>query len=505
MADLVAAGLLATRQPTVLVDGRRGRRRRHRHRPAGRAQLRTRPRDRVGGDDARRTATASTGASTTSPTPTCPRHGRRRPTSARQDVVASSSGGYADVLGPVRPEQHPYAAFDDSVFTSWVDRSAARPDRAVDRGPLRQPGRGRAARPHLRPVRRVRAARSRVTTDDGEVEAGVDVQGSARGVELPAGETTSLRITLSDVRGKRYAGAAGRREPGGPGGTPLAAPARSGRRRHRRPPVRRATASCLSAARTRTVVRAVAPAGDTGDDPASSAPCRSSEPGAWQVAGRAVATNGGDLERLFAPLDPRRVAVSATSTYAGDPAVVGARAYDGRRGHRLVRLAGGPGPGTRPDLAAAADDPLGHRRCWTRDSRDGCRLALLVDPLNGDDPQLVATSGPDAGTLEPVRTDRLRVAASGGTGTRASASPSSPSRAWQGCGTARPRHPDRDRVRVRPGGGRRWAHGRDAGPRHAGRRRRRAGARGACLRGRDAGPHRRRPAPRRRQPRRASR
>ena len=34
-------------------------------------------------------------------------------------VVASSSAGYADILGPVRPEQHPYAAFDRSIYTAW--------------------------------------------------------------------------------------------------------------------------------------------------------------------------------------------------------------------------------------------------------------------------------------------------------------------------------------------------------------------------------------------------
>ncbi len=35
-------------------------------------------------------------------------------------ITASTSGGYADVLGPIRQDEHPYAAFDASGFTAWT-------------------------------------------------------------------------------------------------------------------------------------------------------------------------------------------------------------------------------------------------------------------------------------------------------------------------------------------------------------------------------------------------
>ena len=50
------------------------------------------------------------------------------------------------------------------------------------------------------------------------------------------------------------------------------------------------------------------------------------------------------------------VKVTATSTFAGDPAVVAANAFDGRHGHRVVLLAAGRCSWAAALLAEAAGD-----------------------------------------------------------------------------------------------------------------------------------------------------
>jgi arabinofuranan 3-O-arabinosyltransferase len=129
----------------------------------------------------------------------------------------------------------------------------------------------------------------------------------------------------------------------------------------------------------------------------------------WRLAGRAVATNGPSLDELFAPLSQRFVRLSATSTFAGDPAVAAANAFDRRadtswyaspldsapalqlswRGQRTIREV----------LAILEPGAPG-----------GLPAAFLVDPMTGDgDLQLVTTRGPDAGAMKPVHTNRLRI------------------------------------------------------------------------------------------------
>ncbi|ROR91415.1 alpha-(1-_3)-arabinofuranosyltransferase domain-containing protein [Nocardioides aurantiacus] len=413
VADLVASGLLASDQPTVLVGADQ------------RADVVTDTRQRVERSFGRVHATVS-GAMTAQDRfrvdrrehdftdPDVPTAQTTATYVGAQDVVASSSGGYADVLGPVRPEQHPYAAFDDSGFTSWAT--------APLRDPTGQWIEVRFGSPvELGPVALtfdhfdgavVRTVR--LSTDAGRVAARVDAEGAARDVELPEGRTSRLRITLDDVRGTRAQ-------------VRLADVSLEGRevRRSLRLPgrVTAGTAVHLSAEEPRRACvtlerglsceqrRQLVTPETTGFDRT----LQVTEPGTWEVGGSVVATNGPALERLFAPLDPRRVSVTATSTYAGDPAVVPANALDGRRGTGWLASPLDPAPA----LALTWQRPRTIRsvEALLEPGQPG-RLpeALLVDPLNGEEPQLVATSGPDAGTLEPFRTRRLRIAASGGTG-----------------------------------------------------------------------------------------
>lgn len=331
-----------------------------------------------------------------------------------QDVVASSSGGYADVLGPVRPEEHPYAAFDDSAFTAWATAPLREPEGQwveVRLGSPTEVGRVSLTFDHFTGavVRSVR-----LTTDAGTVEARVDADGAARDVELPGGSTSRVRVTLLDVAGGRSQVRLSdvRLEDHDVRRT-LRVPGQVGPRTSVHLSAEEPRRACVPLARGLSCEqrRQLVTLETTGFDRT----LRVTGAGTWDVAGRVVATDGPALERLFAPLDPRQVSVTATSTYAGDPAVVPARAFDARRDTGWHASPLDPAPA----LALTWKRPRTIRsvQALLEPGQPG-RLpdALLVDPLNGDEPQLVATSGPGAGTLVPFRTTRLRVAPSGGTG-----------------------------------------------------------------------------------------
>ena len=130
----------------------------------------------------------------------------------------------------------------------------------------------------------------------------------------------------------------------------------------------------------------------------------------WQLHGRAVATDGVGLEQLFAPLSELQVRVEASSTYAGDPAVVGANAYDGRDDTSWYASPFDDNPALqltwkRPRTITSVEAVLG------ADQPGELPEAIVVDPLDGSDPQLVATTGDRAGMMNPVRTHRLRISA----------------------------------------------------------------------------------------------
>ena len=332
-----------------------------------------------------------------------------------QDVVASSSGGYADVLGPVRPEEHPYAAFDGSPFTAWATaplRDPAGEWVEVRFGSPVDVGAVSLTFDHFTGavVRSVR-----FTTDAGEQSARVDDEGAVRDVVLPPGTTSRLRVTVEDVTGGgaqvrladvRIEGQEVRRSLLLPGRVSAGTAVHLSAEEPRRACV--ALARGLSCEQRRQLVTPET----TGFDRS----LRVEEAGTWEVGGRVVATDGPALERLFTSLDPRRVRVTATSTYAGDPAVVAANAFDGRL--RTSWYASPLDPAPALALRWRGQRTIRSVEALLRDGRPG-RLppALLVDPQNGrDEPQLVATTGPGAGRMTPVRTDRLRVAASGGTG-----------------------------------------------------------------------------------------
>ena len=330
-------------------------------------------------------------------------------------VTASSSAGYADIIGPVRPEQAPYAAFDDSGLTAWVSAPLS--------SPVGQWIETRFAEHEL--VRRVSmwfdtsggadVTKVRLSTDAGSVTVPVGEDGRAQDVELPEGGTTSVRMAVLEAQGGNsqvrlvdfdIAGHELRRGLRVPGTVDPGTSVYLAAEAPRRACVPTATAvSCEQSRQAQTPET-------TGFD-------RTIDVGApvrWRLAGRAVATNGPALDELLAPLSRRFVRLSATSTFAGDPAVAAANAFDRRAPTSWYA--------SPLDSAPALQLSWRHQRTIrevlaTLAPGAPGRLpsAFVVDPMTGDgDQQLVNTSGPDAGAMKPVRTDRLRVSVLPNTG-----------------------------------------------------------------------------------------
>ncbi len=325
-------------------------------------------------------------------------------------ITASSSRGYADILGPVLPEEHPYAAFDSSGFTAWGTAPFTDPegqwievqlDGTIDPGPVDLA---------FDKVSGADVSEVRLTTDAGSEIVQVAADGTADDIDLPGTSTSRIRLTvvktragISQVRLTNFAIEDHRitRSLLVPGAV------RAGTTVHlTSEPTRRACVSTGSGVACNSDWQRESPEGAGFDRTISVA-----EAGAWRITGRAVATNGQATAQLFAPVSGDEVKVTATSTFAGDPAVVAANVFDARTDTSWYAS----------PLDPAAGVQLSWRKARTirsvtavlgQDQPGDLPEVLVVDPLTkGSEPQLVATSGDRAGVMTPVRTNRLRVTA----------------------------------------------------------------------------------------------
>ena len=256
------------------------------------------------------------------------------------EVTASTSEGYAEQLGAVRPEFGPHAAFDGSRATAWHSGSLRRPDRqwlqldltgaetTVNGGVL-------SVRLDLEPpAARVTRLRVAYDTAEGPVSAVLGVPESGL-VLAPVPPADVRRVRLSAVGVTGAESAFGRVmisevtvpgiEPGR--STVLPAPLRSGDSLALRlDPPRRA---CLDVG--------LGPVCDpTGTRPGEDAgrldrTVQVEEAGEWRVSGTVVAVPGPASAALLEPLDGR-ARVRTRSVLGDDPAVSGAFAYDGNVG-----------------------------------------------------------------------------------------------------------------------------------------------------------------------------
>lgn len=255
-------------------------------------------------------------------------------------VTASSSEGYAEELGAVRPELGPAAALDGDLGTRWHSGTLRRPDRQWWQVDLTgAPGAGEALAGRVvairlqlgQPAARVSRLRVTFTTQDGSVTS---VYGVPRdGVVLaPAPRSTVRTVRLSVVEAIGAEAELGRvmlREVELAGVEPgrslaLTRPLRGGA----------SLALRLEPPRRPCVDLGYGPVCDLGDArPAEDAgrldrTFEVGSAGEWELAGHVVAAPGAAASRLLEPLDGR-VAARASSVLGGDPAVSAQFAVDG--------------------------------------------------------------------------------------------------------------------------------------------------------------------------------
>jgi arabinofuranan 3-O-arabinosyltransferase len=324
-------------------------------------------------------------------------------------ITASSSTGYADVLGPVRPEEHPYAAFDQSIYTAWASDPLSRPEGQWIEVRFDEPVAAEQVRLTFDTFTGAEVTSVRLATEDRSMVADVPPNGTVTAAELDDPSARLLRVTvLAAVGDRRQVRLSDVRIAGHDVERRLALPgevSESGSVLLSAEAPRRA---CQVTARRR-VSCDLARQRETSETPGFARELTFAEAGEWRFSGAAVATHGPALEQLYAPLARAQVLVEATSTYAGDPAVGPALALDNNVATGWTSAPGDPAPALQ--LSWGPERRVSSVRVLTRPRQPGRPPpGLWVDAGPGTGPpQLVATTGPDAGSMRPVRTDQLRL------------------------------------------------------------------------------------------------
>ncbi|WP_210503836.1 alpha-(1-_3)-arabinofuranosyltransferase domain-containing protein [Nocardioides xinjiangensis] len=327
-------------------------------------------------------------------------------------IVASSSSGYADALGEVRPEQHPWSAFDHSIYTSWGTAPLTRPEGQWVEARFEAPTRVGNVSLSFDTFSGARVTSVRVSTDDRSAVAEVEPDGTVAPVAVDDDSATRLRVTvlgagpeggqvrLSDVRIVGHDITRSLVLPGQVSSdTAVLLTAEVPRR------------ACVVGRDDRLVGCELGWQRETTETPGFQRTVTVGSSGEWTLRGRAFATHGPALDRLYAPLAEEQVRVVATSTYGGDPAVTAAGALDGRSETAWTSAPGDPAPALQ--LSWGERRRISAVRVTGGPGQPGeLPTHVVVDggPGTGG-PQLVATKGDRAGELEPIRTDRLRVTA----------------------------------------------------------------------------------------------
>lgn len=340
-----------------------------------------------------------------------------KPTVAAYDgaeaIVASSSGGYVDILGPVRPNQHPFAAFDASFYTAWETAPYASPRGQWLEARFEEPTSVDTVSLQFDTSNGVGVTTVRVATDNRSVVTDVNEDGSVQGLQVGDAAASRLRVTVLDAVSAT--------------GQVRLSNVHIDGHQITRSLVLPATVSSDDAVFVSSEAprRACAVTGDYYGDVTCDARRQrtttetagfrrtftTGDSGTWALQARAIATNGPELERLFTPLRDDMVQVVASSSYGGDPAVTAAGVVDGLHETGWTSAAGDP--------AATLALRWGPRRTVTslgvsksEDHPGQLPPMLVVDAGPGTGgPQYVATTGPDAGQMRPVRTRRLRITA----------------------------------------------------------------------------------------------
>ena len=126
------------------------------------------------------------------------------------EIVASSSAGYADILGPVRPEQHPWSAFDHSIYTAWGTAPFARPEGQWIEARFDRPTRVGDVSLSFDTFTGAPVTSVRISTEDRSAVAEVQPDGSVPEVSVDDDAATRLRVTVLGAGKERTGPALGR-------------------------------------------------------------------------------------------------------------------------------------------------------------------------------------------------------------------------------------------------------------------------------------------------------
>lgn len=320
-------------------------------------------------------------------------------------VLASSSSGYADTLGSVLPEQGPYAAVDGSLLTSWVSAPFADPRGAWIELQFAKPTVVGAVSLQFDLTSGAGVRRVAVDTDSGRRTASVDLDGRVSGLGMETAPTRKLRVTVLDSNRSirpvsleeiTIAGIEVSRALQVPG-TAYADTTMSFRSTVQRPACVPfyAGLNCSVEYQRLSV-----------DSSRWSRRVDVEESGTWSVSGTAVATGGDAVGALFAPLDPRRVRVSATSWFGGDAATVPQNAFDAQPATTWVSAAAD----RRPVLDLRWQEPRRVTRILPRLAPGAPgRLPDRIRVESDEGTQVITLGELGTGLIEPVRTTFLRL------------------------------------------------------------------------------------------------
>jgi arabinofuranan 3-O-arabinosyltransferase len=125
-------------------------------------------------------------------------------------LTATSSGGFVDIVGPVRPDEGPYSAFDGDASTAWVSAPYSAPVGQGVSVALRRPAvLGTVAVALWRAPGDPVVTAVRVSTDEGSSIAPVPTGARSVTVPLPAGATRQVSVAVAGVLADTGAGQVG--------------------------------------------------------------------------------------------------------------------------------------------------------------------------------------------------------------------------------------------------------------------------------------------------------
>jgi arabinofuranan 3-O-arabinosyltransferase len=323
-------------------------------------------------------------------------------------VTASSSGGYADVLGPVRPELGPYSAVDGVTQTYWRSASLERPRGQWLEIDLEEP----QPLPELTvqaavdgfagiPIRRIR-----VEAEGQSREQVVDPATGRATVQLSGKPVARIRIVVTSTAGEPETGVVAIREVDIPGVTTS---------RSLVVPDVQAGPGTTFIFRARPHRRACVDVGNGPEcDPDTARPSEEENeltrrfsidsPGQFTISGRVVARATSETAGLLEPLSGM-ASVRSSSVLSGDPSVSAQFAFDGDDGTGWLANRGE----RRPSLTLSFPGERTLTRIEVVASHLPSTVPVRAVLRAGDDLRAVHLGPESFGVFEPLTTDELTI------------------------------------------------------------------------------------------------